>query len=88
MELTSVQKEHRRELADMVAQRGTPLGVGLRNQCFVGLAIEVAKSRDTTLLDYFGGTMSEWKTAIKMNNASSESVRNRTMSSHILSSLE
>lgn len=71
------------KLGRTIASRREPLGVGLKNQCFVGLAIEHAKCENDTLANHFGQPMSEWKKLIKINNKTAESVRNQRMLGHL-----
>jgi hypothetical protein len=67
------------KLAAEIAVRPKPLGVGLRNQCYVGLAIETAQRSGETCAEYFGWSMSEMKAAIKQNNQIAPTRRNAHM---------
>jgi hypothetical protein len=71
------------ELEATVLNRDMPLGVGLKNQCFVGLAVEQAQQYGETLREHFGKPLSIWKKAIKKNNATSPRMRNLVMLEHL-----
>jgi hypothetical protein len=75
------------KLGKAIANRRDPLGVGLKNQCFVGLAIEHAKCENDSLANHFGRPLSEWKKLIKINNKCAENVRTQTMLGHLDSML-
>jgi hypothetical protein len=74
-----MQKRNLHQLAQYINTRQQPLGVGLKNQCWAGLAIDVAKSQGYDALSYFGITFSELKEKIKLNNMQRPAERNRVM---------
>lgn len=73
------QRHHLNQLADSIRTRNTPLGVGLRNQCWAGVAIGRAREEGIPATEYFGLSFSEIKRAIKINNLTPEPERNRVM---------
>lgn len=79
MSLTNSQRSARLDLAEAYRSRPTPLGIGLKNQCAVGLAIEIARAHGETLRDRFGGTSAFWKAAIRGNKAIEPGERNEVM---------
>lgn len=76
---TQTQRQNLVQLAEIIKSRSTPLGVGLHNQCWAGLAIEIAKENGTITKDYFGLTVSDMKPAINLNNSLPVGVRNKVM---------
>ena len=76
---TTQQKQHLLELANTIKERDKPLGVGLHNQCWGGLAIEIAKSKGQTTRTYFGMSIHEMKADINSNNGLPPSLRNEGM---------
>ncbi len=76
---TIEQKEHLFELSETIKNRHEPLGVGLHNQCWGGLAIEIAKSNGQTTKTYFGMSIHDMKDDINTNNAQPTSLRNEVM---------
>lgn len=76
---TAEQKRHLLDLAETIKKRVKALGVGLHNQCWAGLAIEIAKSHGETTTTYFGMSIHQMKPEINKNNAQPESLRNETM---------
>lgn len=80
MSLTpEIQRHHLNQLADSIRARNAPLGVGLRNQCWAGVAIDRAREEGVPATEYFGLSFSEIKHAIKINNLTPEPERNRVM---------
>lgn len=82
--LSALQVRRRQELSQKILNRREPLGVGLKNHCFVGLAIEIAQEQGSTLVNYYGGSTQDWKKKIKINNSTPEHKRNRKMAQHAL----
>lgn len=76
---TAMQKSNLIELATIIQQRDNPLGIGLHNQCWAGLAIEIAKSKNQTTRTYYGLSIHEMKNDININNLLSSENRNETM---------
>lgn len=76
---TVQQKNNLIELANTIKQRKNPLGVGLHNQCWGGLAIEIAKSNNQTTSTYFGISIHEMKSSINANNILPADNRNEEM---------
>lgn len=66
-------------LAETIRDRQAPLGVGLHNQCWGGLAIEVAKMHGETTRSFYGMSIHEMKNDINVNNASPKERRNDVM---------
>jgi hypothetical protein len=66
-------------LAALIDERTEPLGVGLKNQCWAGVAHSIAQSEGARVTDYFGISTREMKDAIKMNNNCAPESRNATM---------
>lgn len=87
MQITNSQFENRMTLLEAIKTRQEPLGVGLKNACFVGVAIEMAKECDSNLLDHFGGSSSEWKTAVRINNECEVHTRNAFMSDYLVENM-
>ncbi len=58
------------------------LGVGLRNRCYAGVAIEEARKSGTTVAQYYGIGLNQLITAIKINNRTNPLVRNIVMFFH------
>ena len=80
--MTSFNTTRMSSLAEQIEGRAAPLGVGLKNQCFAGLAAEIARDAGETVLAHFGGSSAEWKAAIRMNNATPVAQRNDMMARH------
>ena len=59
--------------------RKSPLGVGLHNQCWAGLAIEKAREKNVLTVDFYGLSMKQIKKAIKQNNILPPYARNIVM---------
>lgn len=76
-------QERLNSLYDKIDHRKEPLGVGLKNQCFAGLAIEMAQQSGETLVAHFNKPLKTWKGLIKINNATFSSKRNETMLDHL-----
>ena len=66
-------------LAATIDERTEPLGVGLKNQCWAGVAHSIAQSKGARVTDYFGISTREMKDAIKMNNQYAPENRNTMM---------
>ena len=72
-------RERLQLLAATIEQREQPLGVGLKNHCWAGVAYDVASANGARLTDYFGISTREMKAAIKTNNQSDPAARNAVM---------
>jgi hypothetical protein len=81
------QRERLVRLADHIARRREPLGVGLKNQCWAGVAIGMAKAEGCTVTDYLGLTSRQVKAAIKLNNRTPADSRNERMLAETLNLL-
>ncbi len=68
------------KLSKMIDSREAPLGVGLKNQCWAGIAWEVASAHQARVTEYFGISFREMRDAIKGNNQCEPVRRNATMS--------
>jgi hypothetical protein len=55
------------------------LGVGLRNRCWGGMAVQEAMRRSTTVSALYGIPFSQLRTSIKKNNRQSPRLRNIVM---------
>jgi hypothetical protein len=66
-------------LASTIEDRTEPLGVGLKRQCWAGVAHSIAQSEGDRVTDYFGISTREMKDAIKMNNQCASESRNAIM---------
>lgn len=66
-------------LARKIGFRSKPLGIGLHNQCWAGVAAEIAKAKGAKTTDYYGITFREFKDAIKSNNVCPPEGRNIRM---------
>lgn len=66
-------------LASKIGFRSKPLGVGLHNQCWAGVAAEIAKAKGAKTTAYYGVTFREFKDAIKSNNVCRPERRNIRM---------
>jgi hypothetical protein len=66
-------------LAATIEGRSEPLGVGLKRQCWAGVAHSIAQSEGERLTDYFGISTREMKDAIKDNNLCAPERRNAVM---------
>ena len=73
------QKFHLAQLSTRILLRSEPLGIGLHNQCWAGLAIEIAKQKNCLATDYYGLTSKQIKTAVKINNRTPAEMRNQKM---------
>jgi hypothetical protein len=76
---THQQKARLIRLAEVVETRDEPLGVGLKHQCWAGIAIEMAKAEGFKSTDYFGLSFRELKQKIKLNNVQFPEFRNAVM---------
>lgn len=77
--ITKNHKQNWANLANTIEKRKKPLGVGLRNQCFIGLAIEIANLNNSNFENYYGISIWESRDMIRANNNCLESIRNTTM---------
>jgi hypothetical protein len=67
------------KLAFTILHRKQPLGVGLRNQCWAGLAIEKAKEHSALTTEYYGISFREMRNKIAKNNLTIPPKRNHVM---------
>ena len=74
-----IARENLESLAELIEARAEPLGVGLKRQCWAGVAHQVASARGMRVSDYFGLSFAEMKTAIKENNDTGAAERNAVM---------
>lgn len=77
--MTTLFSERLKLLAATIESRAEPLGVGLKRQCWAGVAHAVARSQGERVTDYFGISAREMKDAIKTNNLCPPESRNRVM---------
>lgn len=73
------QQQHLLALAEIIAQRQIPLGVGLRSECWAGVAITLANQQGENASEYYGLSMREIVDAVKSNNRAAVSLRNEIM---------
>jgi hypothetical protein len=66
-------------LASTIENRSEPLGVGLKRECWAGVAHSIAQAHGERVTDYFGISSREMKDAIKDNNQCAPERRNATM---------
>lgn len=71
-------------LARLIMKKQEPLGVGLKKGCWAGVAIDLARQNNCTMVDYYGLPMNEVKEKIKLNNQTQPSMRNVRMTWHTL----
>ena len=72
-------------LAVAIIDRREPLGVGLKNQCFAGLAVDLAREQSTNPpSDFYGLSKGVWKHSIKTNNRTPSKWRNLRMAAHVV----
>lgn len=76
------------DLANQIKERKEPLGIGLKRQCWAGLAIENANSNGSKTTDYLGISFSKMKEMIIRNNNEPEVSRNKIMYASTLQLLE
>lgn len=77
--LSTEQSRNWLELSDVIRERPIPLGVGLKQQCFIGLAVELAASRNLTFKDAYGMSIWEARTDIRDSANCAEAERNERM---------
>lgn len=71
-------------LASTIENRSEPLGVGLKRECWAGVAYSIARAHGERVTDYYGISSREMKDAIKENNQSSPERRNGVMRTRTL----
>jgi len=76
-----LQQQRLLRLAEEIEKRDRPLGIGLKHQCWAGVAIDMAKANGWGALPYFGLSFGELKQKIKLNNQQPPAARNATMAS-------
>lgn len=81
---TVKQRANMLKLGFQVFRRGESLGVGLRNECYAGIAIAEARARGTTVADHYGLGLRKLIAAIKLNNRTPPHRRNLRMFAHSL----
>ncbi len=79
MKSSYIQKLRLLILAWRISFRSRPLGIGLKNQCWGGLAAEIASNKSEKVTDYYGITFSQYKHMINKNNRTNSSFRNFRM---------
>jgi hypothetical protein len=79
----STKSAHQREnlltLAEIIAQRKAPLGVGLRSECWAGVAITLANQQGSKASEFYGMSMREIIDDVKENNRTPMAIRNEVM---------
>lgn len=79
----STKSAHQREnlltLAETIAQRKAPLGIGLRSECWAGVAITLANQKGWKASEFYGMSMREIIDAVKENNRTPVALRNEVM---------
>lgn len=73
------QCENLLRLADTIATRKTPLGVGLKNECWAGVAITLANQQGSKTTAFYGLSMREIINDVKENNRTPIAGRNHVM---------
>lgn len=73
------QRDHLLTLADTIATRRSPLGVGLRRECWAGVAITLANQQGANASEFYGLSMREIIDAVKENNRTPVDFRNEVM---------
>ncbi len=73
------QRKRLLNLAYTIMKEDEPLGVGLKNGCWAGVAVEIARQHNEKMTDYYGLSMREIKDKIKLNNDTPAEKRNLTM---------
>lgn len=66
-------------LAVSIEGRDGPLGIGLKSECWAGVAHQIASAENSRVTDFFGISFAEMKAAIKGNNACAPNLRNNKM---------
>ena len=59
--------------------RKRPLGIGLKNECWGGVAATIAKNNELKVTDYYGLSFTDFKLDIMKNNRTNPSIRNIVM---------
>jgi hypothetical protein len=77
--IEEVQRTNWLQFSNLIDARKEPLGVGLKNQCFIGLAVEVAKSNNQSLADRFGFSVWELRGDIRDSEQTKRNERNLAM---------
>lgn len=81
---TVKQRANMLKLGFHVLGRGRSLGVGLRNECYAGIAIAEARAHETSVADHYGLGLRPLIAAIKLNNRTPPHRRNLRMFVHSL----
>ena len=73
------QRDHLLTLADTIAARQSPLGVGLKKECWAGVAITLANQHGANASEFYGLSMREIINDVKENNLTPIAIRNQVM---------
>jgi hypothetical protein len=73
------QRENLLALAETIAQRKAPLGVGLRSGCWAGVAITLANQQGSKATEFYGLSLREIINDVKENNRTPMAIRNKVM---------
>jgi hypothetical protein len=73
------QRENLFTLADTIAARNSPLGVGLKSECWAGVAISLANQQGSKTTEFYGLSMREIMNLVKENNRTPIAIRNEVM---------
>jgi hypothetical protein len=76
---SATQRKNLISLAGTLSRRAEPLGIGLRQQCWAGVAITESMNRHTKATEFYGLSMREIIDAVKENNRTPAVLRNETM---------
>jgi len=79
MKQTEKQKKNLITLAETVKDRKEPLGIGLKNMCWAGVAIDLANKNNFKTTNFYGISFSELKSCIMSNNLQPQESRNSFM---------
>lgn len=73
------QRKNLLTLADIIATRKAPLGVGLKNECWAGIAITLANRQGSKTTAFYGLSIREIINDVKENNRTPAAIRNKVM---------
>lgn len=73
------QRKNLLTLADTIAARKAPLGVGLKSECWAGVAISLANKKGSKTTEFYGLSMREIMNLVKENNLTPITIRNEVM---------
>lgn len=74
-----IQRKRLLRLATLIASQREPLGIGLKNGCWAGVAINLARQEGYKATEFYGLSMNEVKTKIKRNKRTPPTLRNAVM---------